>query len=170
MKPVDVAHRLSIGGSTVRAWSKQFADFLSPTAVGGDNRRRDFSLQDVAVLNIVKQMTDRNAPREEIYAELHRLQDDDWRELPPIMGAPTEDNTLMASPQSSALFQVERNALLREIATLQESARELKSELAHERQDKEALLRELADLNGKLQAALTTIALYDSGRLQPPKA
>lgn len=167
MKPVDVAHRLNIGGSTVRAWSKEFAPFLSPTAVGGDNRRRDFTLQDVSILNVIKQMTDRNTPRDEIFAELTRLQSDDWRELPPIMGASNEDHAITTAPPS-AVFQVERNALLREIATLQDATRELKSELAIERRDKEALLRELADLNGRLHAALKTIELYDSGRLQPP--
>jgi DNA-binding transcriptional MerR regulator len=81
MKPVDVAHKLSIGGSTVRAWSREFAPFLSPTAVGGDNRRRDFSVQDVSILNVIKQMTDRNTPREEIIAALTNCADD-WRELP----------------------------------------------------------------------------------------
>lgn len=169
MKPVDVAHLLNIGGSTVRAWSDEFREYLSPTAVGGDGRRRDFTAQDVQVLGLVKELTDHNTPRHEINVELHRLQLDDWRQLPPLANPADQMDSAAMVPMATAqtAITVERQALLREIGTLQNNVRELKSELTTERSDKEKLLREISDLNGQLQRALTLVELYEQGRLKP---
>lgn len=170
MKPVDVARQLSIGGSTVRAWSKEFAEYLSPTAVGGDDRRRDFTVRDLQIMALIKGMSDRNVSRDEMNLELRRLADNDWRDLP-MPEASQGDMIAMPSGDSMAVaFNVERRALLREIASWQEQARDLKAELVDERDDKEALLREIAELTGKLERALNTVELYDSGRLKPPGA
>jgi DNA-binding transcriptional MerR regulator len=169
MKPVDVAHLLNIGGSTVRAWSDEFREYLSPTAVGGDGRRRDFTLQDVQILGVIKQRTDHNTPRHEINAELRLLQDGDWRQLPPLEN-PAENrdpSALVPMATAQTAITIERQALLREISTLQNNVRELKGELVDEREDKEKLLRELADLNGQLQRALLQVELYEQGRLKP---
>jgi DNA-binding transcriptional MerR regulator len=169
MKPVDVAKQLNIGGSTVRAWSKEFGEFLSATAAGGDNRRRDFNLQDVQILSLIKQRSDHNTPRDEITAELSRLQADDWRELPPLTASSEENNpsALVSMATAQTAITLERQALLREISTMQNTVRELKTELATEREDKEKLLREISELNGKLQRALTLVELYEKGRLKP---
>ena len=173
MKPVDVAKILKIGGSTVRAWSKEFAPYLSPTAVGGNDRRRDFSLQDVQILGLVKQMTDHNTPRDEINAALRQLQAGDWRELPPLAGAHEQTDALSVMPagDTALAFSVERRALAREINTLQENLREVKDELMQERtgrlQDLEAKSRQIAELERKLSRAETLIELYEQGRLKP---
>lgn len=91
-------------------------------------------------------------------------------------GAPLLNSRYYAVPTVSSnqsshatVIQVEREALLRELRGLQEEERALKSELAAVRSDKTPLLNEVIELNGKLQTALTIVALYDSGRLQPPQ-
>ena len=169
MKPVNVAHLLNIGGSTVRAWSDEFREYLSPTAVGGDGRRRDFTVQDVQILGLIKERTDHNTPRHEINAELHTLQAADWRQLPPLANPAEQNDPSAMVPMATAqtAITIERQALLREIGTLQNNVRELKTELSTERGDKEKLLREIADLNGQLQRALTLVELYEQGRLKP---
>src|ERR1041384_4382493 len=142
MKPVDVSRQLNIGGSTVRAWSKEFAAYLSPTAVGGDDRRRDFTVRDVGVMRLIKSMSDRNVSRDEMNLELRRLQADDWRELPmPDVG--TSESALMAGPDTSLAFNVERRALLREVATMQTRIDLLEAKIDAEQTAKEALLREI---------------------------
>src|SRR5688572_612731 len=119
MKPVEVAKLLSIGGSTVRAWSKEFAEYLSPTAVGGDERRRDFTPQDVQIMALIKEMSDHNTPRIEMATRLRALQADDWRQLPPLEQVSGDGLALIPASAIQAAFNVERQALLREIGTLQ---------------------------------------------------
>lgn len=171
MKPHDVARWLQIGDSTVRAWSSEFGEYLSPTAVGGDNRRRDFTLQDRQILAVVKRYVDHNAPREEIHAELKRLQAGDWRELEAPTSAPDETAITAAPGGDMALaFNVERRALLREVSTLQERVRDLENKL-DERADRaaekqEALLRELAAAQNAAREAETLLRLYrNRGRI-----
>lgn len=173
MKPVDVSRHLSIGGSTVRAWSKEFAPYLSPTAVGGDERRRDFTVRDVQIMALIKSMSDRNVSRDEMNLELRRLQADDWRELPMPDGAGMPDgaNALMVGNESALAFNVERRALLREVATMQSNIDELKQELTIERtgrrEDIERLMREIADAQAAQREAEAILKLYEAGRLKP---
>ncbi|MEO8393326.1 MAG: MerR family transcriptional regulator [Chloroflexota bacterium] len=173
MKPVDVSRQLGIGGSTVRAWSKEFAAYLSPTAVGGDDRRRDFTVRDVQVMALIKSMSDRNVSRDEMNLELRRLQADDWRELPMPEGTGTTDtpSMLTVNNESALAFNVERRALLREVATMQSTVEELKHELTAERSgrraDIERLMREIAEAQAAQREAETVLKLYEDGRLKP---
>lgn len=181
MKPVDVSRQLNIGGSTVRAWSKEFAAYLSLTAVGGDDRRRDFTVRDVQIMALIKSMSDRNVSRDEMNLELRRLQADDWRELPMPDGAGSSNGTsaLMVASESALAFNVERRALLREVATTQARVELLEAKLDAEQVAKASLLREIgevgsakdaviATLQADLREAQTLLKLYESGRLKPP--
>ena len=49
LTPSQVADMLGVSPSTLRLWSKQFADHLSETARGGDRRRRSYNAADVEI-------------------------------------------------------------------------------------------------------------------------
>ena len=169
MKPIDIANRLKVSDSTVRQWTRLYADFLTASAVPDKGERRDYTLHDLQVLALVKNRSDRSIRRDDITAELAQLQRDDWRSLPPLeeLTRMPEGSDLVPVETAQAIVQVERVAMQREINTLQESVRELKAELGSERSDKESLLRELAEMNGRLQRALMMVELYEQGRVKP---
>ena len=174
MKPHEVAELLGISVSAVRTWSlDEFRDYLSPTAQGGTNRRRDFTDQDVLIIAQIAAMTRRSLPREEIHAELRRLQANDWRELPPLSQQElnTASGLIVPSVSAQAALDVERRFLLREIASWQQRAEQLEKSMADERakagEKQEELLRELAELSSKLSEAQLLVKLYEEGRIKP---
>ena len=50
LTPSQVASMLDVSSSTLRLWSGQFADHLSPAANPGERRRRSYTADDVSVL------------------------------------------------------------------------------------------------------------------------
>lgn len=172
MKPMDAAKYLNIGRSTVRKWSIEFKDFFSPTAVGGDNQRRDITMHDLRLLKEIKRLTDRSTPRPRIIEHLRALQADDWRTLPALDEKDAEDELidpeqLIPIAQVQAVTLIERQSMMREINNLEATIRGLKDELAAARGDKDSLMRELINLNGQLQRALALVELYEQGRIKP---
>jgi transposase-like protein len=75
LRPKEVCVRLSVSSATLRRWSDNFSEFLSPTAVksitetGGAAQRR-YSEQDFVVLTAVKQLLDDGNTYEETARKL----------------------------------------------------------------------------------------------------
>lgn len=63
----DVARLLQTSKSSVRTWSTEFSEYLSPTASPQFGEIRDYQDTDVAVLYLVKQLRDQQVP----YADIH---------------------------------------------------------------------------------------------------
>ena len=165
MKPHQVAHILDIGVSTVRAWSSQFAEFMSPSAQGGDGRYRDFTDHDVRVLHLINTMKRRSIPPEELHMSLSRLQADDWRDLPYLSEAPPTSAAVPVVPEAALTTQ--QALLLREIGDLRERVNELQARLDSKAESEAKLLREIGDMQAKLAEAQTELRLWREGRLKP---
>ena len=59
--PKAAAVIVGCGGSTIRTWSREYAEFLSPGANPGDGSARLFSEADLAVLQLVRDIRQREA-------------------------------------------------------------------------------------------------------------
>ncbi len=161
MKTGDLARWLNISVSSVKTWSREFGEYLSPAAQGGDNSaRRYFDEQDARVLALVADLRGKNIPWEDIHATLASLQANEWADLPPMPGAPpgvTPQPVVTQSEAQNALIQ-QRQTLTREIALLTDRVNDLQDALDDEREahtrTREALTTargELGVLQGKLE-------------------
>lgn len=111
MKIGALARSLGVPVPTLRRWTQEFADGLSPEARGGDGRPRDFSPRDQRLLRQVKDLL---ADREMTYARARqRLREDG---LLNGAAAPSEAAPAEAGPASEA----EREAAERFVATIVE--------------------------------------------------
>lgn len=172
MKPHDVAARLKIATSTVRLWSLEYREFMSPHAAGGNGRHRSFTELDVRVLYFIKESKDQNQRHEEIDLMLRQLRENSWIDLPYIPEEPNMASVPMV-PEAAAhgALEAERRSLLREIAFLHEQFKDREAELREQIQSKDAQLTEqherIATLNRQLGEVDVELRLYRSGRLKP---
>lgn len=170
MKPLDASKALNIGASTLRNWTaNDFRMFFSEGAQGGSGRARNLNEQDLRVLAFIDQQKKQSVSTDEIYEALRQMQANDWRNLPDLNDMPQGVASFPVVPAAAAeaALSAERKALMREIGFLQERVEELEDKLADERENSDRQLRELSELNGKLQRALTLVELYEDGRLKP---
>jgi DNA-binding transcriptional MerR regulator len=66
----DVSALYDVTPQTVGMWASEFAQYMSPTANPGHKKKRLFTHDDMAVLDLVAQMRDQGATTEEIHASL----------------------------------------------------------------------------------------------------
>jgi DNA-binding transcriptional MerR regulator len=164
MKPHEVASQLNIGVSTVRAWSNQFNDYLSPTAQGGDGRYRDFGEHDLRVISFISGLKKRSTPIEQIYSQLQQLQADNWQDLPYLSEGPGPVASMAVVPEAAMVTQ--QQLLLRENADLRQRIDDLQIRLDDKDASQEKLLRELADLRERIGASESELGLWREGRLK----
>jgi DNA-binding transcriptional MerR regulator len=170
MKPSEIATFLGLGRSTVALWtSGEYREFFTPSAQGGQGRARSFTDRDIRVMYALKEMKANNTPAESIHETLRRWRADDWHALPDLPAAPANFASVPVVPTAAAdaALSAERRALLREIGFLQQRIEQLEAERQTDRAALEALLREIADLTGQLQRALTLNELHEQGRIKP---
>jgi DNA-binding transcriptional MerR regulator len=177
MKPSEVAAILQQAPTTIRTWSQEFKDYLSPTAAGGDGRHRDYDDNDIRVLTAIRELKRGGHSSEEIHATLAQMQRDDWRDLPEYPDVPAKvvaPVQMIPAAAAGAALDSERKGLMREIASLQARVDSLENQLTDEqaarRADNERLLRELAEAREQMAELRTLVKLYESGRLKPPPA
>ena len=151
MKASAVVNALNIADSTVRKYADLYAEFLSPSGVGGAGRHRDYTEHDLRVLKLIRDMKYEHVSNEDIDATLRSLQVGGWDRLPAL-----NDNTkaIIPAPGAAIAAQSNREALVREIEIWREMAEKAAA-------DRDELL-------GKLHRAETMLELYESGRLKPP--
>lgn len=66
----EVSALYSVTIETARTWAKEFADYLSPTANPGHNKTRQFSIEDMQVFSLVRQLRNEGRTMEEIHVAL----------------------------------------------------------------------------------------------------
>ncbi len=66
----QVATELNVSANTLKRWTKEFAQFLSPAPVSGDGASRRFVDQDVVVLHHIKDQLSAGLSTEELVEEL----------------------------------------------------------------------------------------------------
>ena len=110
----QVADIFEFAESTVRNWSTEFAEYLSPTATPGDRKKRDFMPDDLAVFALVAEFKQRKATYEEIHFALKSGQ----RGTPPEI---SEDRLkLISATESEKRASLEIVSLQRHITDLTE--------------------------------------------------
>lgn len=86
MKVTYLARLLDVSVGTIRRWvgDDVYGAFLTPGASPAKGNTRIMTPHDQRVLFFVAQMREIGASQDAILERLRRLQEDDWRDLPPI--------------------------------------------------------------------------------------
>lgn len=169
MKPSELSSILGVSASTIRAWSaNEYKRYLTPSGQGGSGASRSFTDLDARILWRVVSLKQQGFTAEDVHADLQRQQAAEWDDLPPMPDTVGAARVAVV-PQAAAdnALEYQRRALQREIAMLQERVSTLEAKLDNERINSDKQLREISDLNGQLQRALTLVELYEQGRLKP---
>lgn len=135
----QVATLFNVARETVRQWSIEFAQDLSPTANPGNGRQRIYTDSDIEIFALIDELKEHG----KLYAEIHLALANGQRGTPPQMG--------------SAIIQVDSNRgltieqLKSDLATAQDEVKEsrgqiklLTAQLESERQRSDRLLTENA--------------------------
>lgn len=160
MQTSELAKWLGLAAVTIRQWSAgEWAQYLSPTAQGGEGRSRVFNDRDARIIAHIARLKASGQDRDSIHAALKSMQADEWRNLPPMPTAPPDFEPIQMIPTSTAETAIDqqRRGLMREITLLEERIEQLTDELSSERESKAALQAELTvsreqigELRGKL--------------------
>jgi DNA-binding transcriptional MerR regulator len=170
MKPSEVAKILGMAATTIRAWSQEFGDFLSPTGAGGEGRHRDFSDLDVRILAFVQEQKRAGRPGYEIRFALQQLQAIDWEGLPYVSERPNFAKVpVIPEAAAHAALDAERRSLLREIVFLQEQNNNLQVRLEAKDAVLEQKTAQILELTRRLSEVDTELKFYREGRLKPSK-
>jgi DNA-binding transcriptional MerR regulator len=173
MRPSEASALLHIPASTLRNWSTEYRDFLSPMGGSNAGRWRSFTDTDLKVLNHINTLKRTGFTAEEVYKNLQQLQAEEWLNLPALPNAqPTANNVpVVPTAAAEAALSSERRALLHEIQSLQQRVETLEKQLADEqvgrRTDLAASLREVAELRERIGEMNAELNLWRSGRLKP---
>ena len=162
MKPSEVSARIGIAASTIRAWTAgEYRQYLSPAAQGGSGVNRSLTEVDARILLYIYRRKQQGVKGEDIHAELARLQDDEWQNLPDLSGI-AGAAMVPVVPQSTAAAALESQtrALLREVSNLEQEVARLRGKT--DEKDETIL-----DLTRRLAEAETELRLYREGRLKP---
>ena len=119
----SVAKIFKISHETVRTWSREFAEYLSPTARPGHNKQRLFSDEDMAVLALVSERKKKGVT----FADIHlSLKSGQRGQAPQI--EPEDANQLVSKDRENKLtVQLERMQL--ELSQVHEALQAAKNEL-----------------------------------------
>lgn len=150
MKPAEVAKLLNLHDSTLRRYSLDYADYLSPSGAPGEGHHRDYTDRDVQVLSYILEMKTKRVSPENIAATLGSLKASNWARLPPL------DKALESIvPTPGALIDAghEKSAMQREIEVLREMLAEAKA-------DRDSIL-------ARMHRAEALLELYQTGKLKP---
>jgi DNA-binding transcriptional MerR regulator len=163
MKPAQLARLLGISASGLRERSDEFAEFLSPDAVGGNGAHRSYDDTDARVIAWVTTLRAKNTSKDEVRQLLRSAKANDWAELPPLPGGIVGDEPIAVIPREAveeriraleerfkrdvAVLQKERDALLAQNSKLEADNGRLRERL-------DAVTDQLLDLNRRLAAML----------------
>jgi DNA-binding transcriptional MerR regulator len=135
MKTGEVAKRFHLDSNTVTAWTGRFAEFFTPEALAKDKTQRDYQPEDIIVLNTIRVERIKNTKWDEI---LEVLKSDRREEELPADFATVEGANAVA-----VLTKIYSQDTL--LATANAEIVRLREELAAERKEKEALIKDAAD-------------------------
>ena len=153
----------SVSHETIRNWTREFTDYLSPTANPGKRRKRQFSYDDLTVLALVAQLRNRGLNFDDIHVALRNGQ----RGTPPIqeptdLDLPETESDLIEQLETlkRALSLSQRNLeattqRLQEMETQAEVAKakstKLETQLESAHQERERLQQQVSELIQRIQ-------------------
>ena len=148
MNVATLAKLINVHPDTVRRWSKDYRQFMSPTATPQKGKTRVLTTHDAAVLLYVSTSRDNGLDRAEILERLAELQTGGWADLPEIpsdwFADPSEDTM---SVETAAV----RASQVAQIAVLQK-------ELEHTRSELETAQRALVEAQHRVSSLEDEIA------------
>ena len=133
----DICEKFGVSRETVRQWTTQFTDYLSPTATPEKGRQRNYTEEDLSVLALVSNQKSTGSTSEEIAAALAAGQ----RATPPTEAqvVPMSDSSLTTLRREVAQLRQEMDIIRTELLMIQGENRLLKTQL----EDKEKRIEDL---------------------------
>ncbi len=142
-----------ISAETVRNWCEEFSNYLSPTANPGKGKHRNFTDDDMRVLDLVAQMKNQGLTYEQVHAS---LQNGDRGNLPQLPANEMHD-LVVAEEKGHLTFELEATQralriITQERDTLQEKYRTLQEEVQPVKDTNIRLETRLEDLNSRMSS------------------
>lgn len=153
MKTKELADWLGLADSTIRVWSREeFKPYLSVTAKGGEGRTRHFGDEDARIIALIATLKNEGNSSDDVHRILQQMQDDNWKDLPPMPVAPPDAGPIAMIPREAAETAVsaQRAAMMREIAILEDRVDMLSEQLADEREKRDAIQNNLLETKERL--------------------
>lgn len=148
MNPAELAKLVDVSGDTLRRWTKEYSEFLSPSATPPKGQTRVMTEHDQRVLLLVSNLRNAGQNKRDIKDRLAAEQKNDWETLPAIpgdWGMPSVRMDVAASRASEmatvAALQTQLQHVTQELAQAQARVTKLEQELAEGR-ERERTLRE----------------------------
>lgn len=148
MSVAKVSHLIGVSNDSIRRWTSEYAEFLSPTAGPAKGATRVIAPHNLAVLSNTAILRDSGLGHEETRARLAEMQDDDWKDLPSVPHEWFEDNETMTVVQAAG-----RAHELATIAALQTELTHVRSELVRAENRVGELQAQLADMETRQTAS-----------------
>jgi len=145
-----VLELFDISRETVRQWSAEFAEYLSPSANPGDRLPRQFSDDDMRVFALVASMKEEGKRYSDIHAALKNGQ----RSEPP--NKPAAQVELTATTRAATLQQ--------QLTTLLTERAELLATNANQAGKIELLERQLAEAQAEIKILNREIGRFEAGK------
>ena len=152
----------NITGQTVRNWATEFASFLSDDAVGGDNKHRIFTQDDLTVFALISELKAKRMSTDDILATLAtgnrgELPENITTGIVPVDTAikiTRLESEVELYKQSYEKSLIELQQLKLDKARLEgelSSLSVVRDQLAEEHTKRDALMREIGKLEAKLE-------------------
>ena len=166
LQPADVARWLDISTSTVRVWSREFSDYLSDSAVGGDGKHRVYSTDDVQRMAFIRSLRKAGNSTADIRETLAKLAADGWEHLPPLPPAPPDVETGPPIPETVVKTQLaaREQVLLKEIGLKDTQIFDLSDRLQAEQDAHNETRAALADTREQLGEAHGKLSILPTYR------
>lgn len=152
MKPQQLARLLDVNPATIRKWSEQFTEFLSPNAAGGGGAHRAYSEQDSRIMAWIAVMKAQNVSFSDIKTTLKAAQANYWHNLPPMPGSIVGDEPIAVVPREAVEERVraleERFRL--QVSSLEKERDQLQTRLDQSEAEKAELRRQLMQVTERL--------------------
>ncbi len=136
----EVAAYYGFAEQTIRKWTIEFAEYLSPTANPGNGKNRDFTVHDLEVIDLIAEMKQQQATYEDIHVSLKAGQRGKAPDL-------TEHDLQLLSATEG-----EKKAVI-EIASLQRTIMNL-TERLNRAEQQAAAVHEIEKVNARLETRL----------------
>lgn len=121
MKTGTVAKRFDLDQKTVKIWTDMFPDYFTPEGRGEGRTQRDYQMDDLLILNTIKNERAKNVPFEQIAAKLAGGDID--TNLPPEFTSIEGDSAIAVYSQLKG-YQIQLEGLLQEVDRLRKDGKE----------------------------------------------
>lgn len=167
----QAARYAGVSGTTIRGWTREYADYLSPSANPPAGQARQFDEDDLAVFATIATLRDQLVTTAEIRGAL-----DAGRRLEPVRPPeeepataeqPTGDQSAATAAGALAIWSQQVNALQAKNEILSDRLIEAERRIADERVARAAAERELEILRALYESATSAAADSTPGRESP---